>query len=211
MPHFTGNDLVCLRGGRTVFAKLGFALKKGEAIVLRGPNGSGKSSLLRLMAGLNQPHQGCIKWGSNPIVADLEAHNSRLHYIGHSDPVKAVMTVSENIKFWTNLRPGNKIINSTTSALEKLGISHLKNIHGGILSQGQKRRVNLARILTVFAPLWLLDEPTTALDQTGEVNLIDAIAEHRAKGGMVVISSHDANFATNAHVLDLRQFQVKPL
>jgi heme exporter protein A len=160
------------------------------------------------MAGLSQPHDGILKWNDVPILFDLEGHNSRLHFVGHTDPVKPEFTVRENIQFWTDLRLGARIINSPTSALKKLGISHLENVFGGILSEGQKRRVNLARILTIHAPLWLLDEPTTSLDQPAENNLIDAITEHRSEGGMVVISSHVTNIVTNARELDLEQFQV---
>jgi heme exporter protein A len=207
LPLFNGNNLVCFRGERTVFAKLDFSLDQGGALILRGANGSGKSSLLRLMAGLSQPLEGLLKWDNVPILFDIEDHNSRLHFVGHSDPVKTVLTVKENLQFWSKLRIGSRIINSPASALKKLGISHLENVHGGILSEGQKRRVNLARILTTYAPLWLLDEPTTSLDQTSEKNLIDAITEHRSEGGMVVISSHEANIATNAQELDLGYFQ----
>ena len=210
LPLFTGNDLVCFRGGRTVFAKLDFSLEQGEALILRGPNGSGKSSLLRLMAGLSQPQKGCLKWKEKPISVDPEAHNSRLHYIGHSDPVKPVMTVGENTRFWAGLRSGGSSNDTLTLALRKLGISHLRDVQGRFLSEGQKRRVNLARILTVHAPLWLLDEPATALDQTAEESLINAIYEHRARGGMVVISSHVANTLTDAQEIDLGQFRAVP-
>jgi heme exporter protein A len=206
LPLFTGTNLVCFRGGRTVFKNIDFALEQGEALILRGPNGSGKSSLLRIMAGLSQPQKGCLKWEDDPISFNPEAHNSRLHYIGHSDPVKPVMTVSENIQFWANLRSG-KINNDTlTSALKRMGISHLEGVHGRFLSEGQKRRVNLARILATHAPLWLLDEPATALDRTAEKNLIEAITEHQYRGGMVVISSHVANVVNNAREIDLEKF-----
>jgi heme exporter protein A len=211
LPLFNGNNLICFRGGRTVFANLDFKLDQGDALILRGPNGSGKSSLLRLMAGLSQPQDGLLNWNDVPILFDLENHNSRLHFVGHQDPVKPVLTVRENIQFWTNLRLGARIINTPVSALKILGISHLENVYGGVLSEGQKRRVNLARILTVHATLWLLDEPTTSLDQKAEKNLIDAITQHRSEGGMVVISSHVANIATNARELDLGQFQENSL
>ena len=207
LPLFNGNKLVCVRGERTVFAMLDFKLDQGDALILTGPNGSGKSSLLKLMAGLIQPYNGQLKWNDVPISFDIEKHNSRLHFVGHSDPIKPVLTVRENLQFWSDLRPKNHVINSPASALKKLGISNLENVRGGILSEGQKRRVNLARILTVNAPLWLLDEPTTSLDQTAKKNLINAITEHRSNGGMVIISSHVANIASNAQELDLGYFQ----
>ena len=207
MSIFTGNDLVCFRGGRTVFAGLGFALGPGEALILRGANGSGKSSLLRLMAGLSQPLEGTIAWESEPVSDDPEAHNARLHYIGHADPVKPVLTVAENIRFWTSLRPGSGGGDTLSSALDRLGIGHLADVPGRFLSAGQKRRVNLARILAAPAPIWLLDEPGTALDRAAEKNLVDAIAGHRAGGGMVATSSHAEESLPDARQIDLGQFQ----
>ncbi len=206
MPLFTGTDLVCFRGGRTVFAGLGFALGPGEALILRGANGSGKSSLLRLMAGLNRPLEGTIAWESEPVSEDPEAHNARLHYIGHADPVKPVLTVAENLRFWTSLRPGFGDGDTLSSALGRLGIGHLADVPGQFLSAGQKRRVNLSRILAAPAPLWLLDEPGTALDRAAKKNLHDAIAEHRAGGGMVVTSSHTEESLPDSREIDLGHY-----
>ena len=130
MPLFTGTDLVCFRGGRTVFAGLAFAVGPGEALILRGANGSGKSSLLRLMAGLSRPLEGTIAWQSESVSDDPEAHNARLHYIGHADPVKPVLTVAENIRFWTSLRTGSGDGDTIPLALDKLGIGHLADVPG---------------------------------------------------------------------------------
>lgn len=207
MPLFTGIGLVCFRGERTVFAGLGFALAAGGALMLRGPNGSGKSSLLRLMAGLGRPLDGAIAWDSEPIADDVEAHNARLHYIGHADPVKPVLTVAENLLFWASLRGKDGVAESIQSALAALGIGHLAEVPGRFLSAGQKRRVNLARLLAAPAPLWLLDEPATALDQAATRRLDDAIAEHRAGGGMVVMASHAEAAPDDAREIDLGQFQ----
>ncbi|MBT7942145.1 MAG: heme ABC exporter ATP-binding protein CcmA [Alphaproteobacteria bacterium] len=208
LSPFTGTDLICFRGGRTVFAGLNFTVSPGEALMLRGPNGSGKSSLLRLMAGLSRPLQGTIAWNGETIADDPEAHNARLHYIGHADPVKPVLTVAENLRFWSSLRAnfGNGE-DAIASALGKLGIIHLADVPGRFLSAGQKRRVNLARILAAPAAIWLLDEPHTALDRTAVENLDTAIAEHRADGGMVVISSHATDSLKHAREIDLSQFR----
>ncbi|MDA1088968.1 MAG: heme ABC exporter ATP-binding protein CcmA [Proteobacteria bacterium] len=215
MPHFTGTDLVCFRGERTVFTGLDFALGAGDALVLRGPNGSGKSSLLRLMAGLSRPLAGAVTWDDESIADNPEAHNLRMHYIGHADPVKPVLTVTENLDFWTllrskandELRQPNGVGEAIKSALARLGIGHLADVPGRFLSAGQKRRVNLARILAAPATLWLLDEPHTALDQAALRSLDDAIAEHRRGGGMVVISSHAQAAPEDADAIDLGQFQ----
>lgn len=207
MPHFTGTDLVCFRGERTVFTGLDFALNPGDALVLRGYNGSGKSSLLRLMAGLSQPLGGAVTWDHEAISEDPEAHNQRHHYIGHADPVKPVLTVTENLKFWTSLRLEGGVDDAIKAALSRLGISHLADVPGRFLSAGQKRRVNLARIMAAPAPLWLLDEPHTALDQAAMTSLDDAIALHRDGGGMVVMSSHAQAAPDAAQTIDLGQFQ----
>ena len=208
MSPFTGTDLICFRGGRTVFAGLAFAVGPGDALILRGPNGSGKSSLLRLMAGLGRPLQGTIAWDGAPVFEDPEAHNARLHYIGHADPVKPVLTVAENLRFWTSLRSGSGDGgDAVSSALGRLGIGHLADVPGRFLSAGQKRRVNLARVLAAPAPLWLLDEPATALDRAAVKNLYDAIAEHRAGGGMVVTSSHAEEALPGAREIDIGRFR----
>ncbi len=212
MPQFTGADLVCFRGGRTVFAGLGFALEPGGALLLRGPNGSGKSSLLRLMAGLARPLEGAVHWHGEDIATDPEAHNANLHYVGHADPVKPVLTVGENLRFWAAIKNGGKNDaagggGNVTAALDQLGIGHLEGVPGRFLSAGQKRRVNLARLLAAPAALWLLDEPATALDRAAAQSLNDAIGRHRSGGGMVVISTHAEAAQKDAAIIDLGTFQ----
>ena len=189
MPQFTGADLVCFRGERTVFAGLGFTLEPGSALLLRGPNGSGKSSLLRLMAGLAKPLSGSIKWDGENINADPEAHNANLHYVGHADPVKPVLTVGENLRFWALMKNGGGK-DEVTAALDQLGIGHLESVPGRFLSAGQKRRVNLARLLAAPAALWLLDEPTVGLDSESIEALTTAMAAQRDGGGMVIAATH---------------------
>ncbi|MCH7864271.1 MAG: heme ABC exporter ATP-binding protein CcmA [Proteobacteria bacterium] len=212
MSEFSGQDIHCFRGERTVFAGLGFALAPGDALVLRGPNGSGKSSLLRLMAGLARPRDGVIQWDGTAIAEDPEAHFGRLHYVGHADPVKAVLTVAENLAFWASLRTGNGggAAGVSSAALDGLGIGHLAAVPGRFLSAGQKRRVNLARLLTAPAALWLLDEPATALDTAARASLDDVIARHRSDGGMVVLSSHTETALEGARELNLGDFQESP-
>ena len=205
MPQFTGVDLVCFRGERTVFAGLGFTLEPGSALLLRGPNGSGKSSLLRLMAGLAKPLSGSIKWDGENINADPEAHNANLHYVGHADPVKPVLTVGENLRFWALMKNGGGK-DEVTAALDQLGIGHLESVPGRFLSAGQKRRVNLARLLAAPAALWLLDEPATALDRAAAQSLDAAIETHRSGGGMVVISTHAEAAQKDAAIIDLATF-----
>lgn len=205
MSDFTGTSLACVRGERTVFTGLDFTLKPGGALVLIGPNGSGKSSLLRLMAGLLKPFAGTISWGGEDVREDPEAHGARLHYVGHHDAVKPVLSVTENVAFWASLRGFGP--ERVTEALGTFAMKRLAEVPGRFLSAGQKRRVNLSRILAAPAPLWLLDEPTTALDKASIAVLEKTIAAHRAGGGMVVLSTHAEILLENPEVLDLAFFQ----
>ena len=209
MTRFTGTDVVCFRAERIVFEELNFALEPGGALMLRGANGSGKSSLLRLMAGLSRPLSGTIAWNDTDIADDPETHNRHFHYVGHADPVKPVLTVAENLAFWAAIRDRADTAGAVAEALERLGIGHLASVPGQFLSAGQKRRVNLARVLTAPADLWLLDEPQTALDSQASRSLDAAIADHRQQGGMVVMSSHAEADLKDAAPLDLGDFQAK--
>ena len=204
---FTGHELTCIRGERLVFAGLDFAIGPGDALMLVGANGSGKSSLLRLMAGLLRPADGVVRWGGETISADPEAHNARLHYVGHLDPVKAALTVAENLAFWARLGNGSGAV---APALETFDSAPLADVPGRFLSAGQKRRANLARLAASAATLWLLDEPTTALDARATACLMEAIARHRAGGGMVAISTHAELALEGARGLDLDAFARRP-
>jgi heme exporter protein A len=201
---FRGDRLACERGGRLVFARLGFSLAAGGMLVLRGANGSGKSTLLRVMAGLTPVLSGAIRWGDGAILADRLAHNSRCHYVGHQDALKPVLTVRQNLQLWQSLRDGAP--ERIDLALEQLGILRLADLPARLLSAGQRRRLALARLVAIPAPLWLLDEPATALDADG-VSLLDGVLRnHLAGGGRVVLSSH-GEVTGSAAVLDLMEFR----
>ena len=187
MSLFEGKDLLCVRGERVVFEGMSFALDPGQAILLTGANGSGKSSLLRLMAGLLRPMTGELWWKGAAI--DSDTHNQRLHYIGHLDAVKPALTVAENLQFWTMLT-GSVPKDSISFALSILGLSPLADIPARMLSAGQKRRLALARLIAIPAPLWLLDEPTIALDAQSTGVLREAILAHLKSGGMAAIATH---------------------
>jgi len=188
MASFTGKNLSCVRGERLVLEGIDFELSDTDAMILTGPNGAGKSTLLRLMAGLMPPSSGQLSWDGGAISDDASEHNSRTSYVGHADAVKPALSVSENVAFWAEVSgPGGLLPDDAMSAF---GITHLADLPARYLSAGQRRRVNLCRMLTSGAALWLLDEPTTALDSETSGALGSLIEAHRKSGGMVVISTH---------------------
>ena len=205
--RFSGRAVACMRGDRVVFSDLDFALGTGEVLVLTGPNGSGKSSLLRMMAGLLPPVSGAIEWDGENIAEDREIHAARLHYVGHLDAVKLALTVAENLRFWAALRPDAADIGP---ALGRFGISALADLPARFLSAGQRRRLALARIAVSGAPLWLLDEPTVALDGDGVAAVHAAIREHCAGGGGCVISTNTSLDLPDAKNLDMGGYGVDP-
>jgi heme exporter protein A len=211
VPELIGTDLACRRGERLVFIGLSFRLAAGAAMTLTGANGSGKSSLLRIVAGLLAPAAGRLSWGATPVSADLACHRSRLHYVGHLDAIKPAMTPREMLSFWGALRGGRMARGAPRheAALAALGIDGIADWPCRWLSAGQRRRVALARLLAEPAPLWLLDEPTTALDQHGQSRLEQAIAGHRAAGGMVIVATHTPLALDSAAVLALDAFAAR--
>lgn len=203
---FSAAGLACVRGERVVFTDLDFQLSCGEALFLLGPNGSGKSSLLRLLAGLLKPASGQLSWNGRPVNEDREAHSGRVHYVGHHDAIKPVLSVMENLRFWARLHDPRSGDATAQAALERFGLWHLHEVPGKLLSAGQKRRLNLARLLAAPAPLWLLDEPSVALDKASVKTLEEVMAEHRAGGGMVILSTHAFIDLPEARSLHLDRF-----
>lgn len=199
---FAGHGLACRRGERLVFAGLDFALPPGGALVLTGPNGSGKSSLLRLMAGLTRPEAGTLSWSGAPVAEDPAAHRARLHFIGHLDALKPVLSVAETLRFWAGMR-GNADV---AAGLARFRLTALADWPCRLLSAGQRRRLALARLVASPAPLWLLDEPANGLDAEALADLLAAIAAQRAGGGAVVLSTHARLAIEGADELSLARF-----
>ena len=206
MTSFHADQLACRRGDRLIFQGLGFSVQPGGALLLLGPNGSGKSSLLRLLAGLLKPSSGDIFWGAKPVASDRETHVGRLHYLGHQDAVKPVLTVEENLLFWARLHDPKTPEPRVEAALAAFNLKALARTPGKLLSAGQRRRLGLARLLAAPAPLWLLDEPSVGLDIESVDRLETILAEHRAGGGIVALSTHAHIALPGAEVLHLNQF-----
>lgn len=216
MDSFTGHNLLCIRGQRVVFQHLDFAVPRGGALLLVGPNGSGKSTLLRCMAGLLRPAAGDLRWNGVAITEDPEAHCRRLHFLGHANAIKPMLSVEENLRFWTAMHGAGRrgegigdlgsVVGGPRAALAHFGLEPLAEMPARLLSAGQRRRLALARLLAAPAPLWLLDEPATALDAAAVAQLEAAIAAHRAAGGCVVLSSHGDLRPPGAATLSLDDF-----
>ncbi len=207
-PELIAEDLACRRGARLVFAGVSFRLPAGGALVLTGANGSGKSSLLRLVGGLLAPARGRLLWGAAPVAADIAEHHARLHYVGHQDAVKPVMTPREILRFWAALRGLDlpAAAPALRDALAAFALDAVADWPCRWLSAGQRRRLALARLLATPAPLWLLDEPTSALDDDGQDRLEQVIAAHRAAGGRVLLATHAAIALDDAAGLALDAF-----
>jgi heme exporter protein A len=179
-------DLRCVRAGREVFAGLSFTVAAGEALVVTGPNGAGKTSLLRTLAGLIRPASGSVTMtGGDPELSVAE-HS---HFQGHLEPVKPTLTVAENLEFWARFLGGGDTA-PPDAALQTVGLAALAAMPAGYLSAGQRRRLSMARLLAVARPLWLLDEPTAALDLAGQDRFRELMRTHLAGGGLIVAATH---------------------
>ncbi len=176
-------SVAAFRGDYLVFADISFRLEPGGALVLTGRNGAGKTTLLRLIAGLVPRAAGEVLWAGEDALADLPSHAARLAYLGHQDAVKPALTAAENLSFWASGATSDR-------ALAAVGLEELGHLPARMLSAGQRRRVALARLALSGARLWLLDEPTAALDTASVVRLGALAAEHRARGGMVIAATH---------------------
>ncbi|WP_210432424.1 heme ABC exporter ATP-binding protein CcmA [Iodidimonas gelatinilytica] len=196
--------LACRRGQRLLFAGLDFSLERGRILILRGPNGSGKTSLLRLLAGLSRPEAGQLFWCGMAVPPSGAGLSEQVHYVGHSSGMKAAFSVTDNLRFWARYLGGAE--DRLEASLEALDLEALAHLPVGALSAGQQRRVSLARLLVAPRPLWLLDEPTVALDSDNQHRLTGLIQTHVQNGGMAVIATHTP-LGVDGASLDLRDFQ----
>lgn len=183
--RLSGQGVGCVRGGRQVFAGLDFAATSGEAVAVVGRNGSGKTSLLRLIAGLLVPAEGRITLAGGDAELTLP---EQCHYLGHRDALKPALSVAENLAFWADFLGGERF--DVPETLTTVGLAHAIDLPAGFLSAGQRRRLSLARLLAVRRPVWLLDEPTNALDVAGQGMFAGLMREHLSRDGMIIAATH---------------------
>jgi heme exporter protein A len=192
-------DLACVRAGRLVFSGLSFRSSAGVLCAVTGPNGSGKSSLLRILAGLLSPAAGTV------IYDGRGEDEPFVHYVGHADALKPTLTLREMLRFWAALfgASASEASCDPAAAAEAAGLAHALDLPTGVLSEGQRRRAGLARLLLAARPLWLLDEPAASLDRDGDALLRRLMAEHLAGGGMIVAATHQPLPLAPHQVLEL--------
>jgi heme exporter protein A len=182
MMRLRASNVAVERGARLLFSGLSFSLADGEGLVVVGPNGAGKTSLLRSIAGLLSLSAGEI------FLEGAESVGEAAHYLGHADAMKAALTARENLEFWSCMLGRGGL--SPRDALERVGLAHVLDFPISILSAGQKRRAAFARLLVATRPLWLLDEPLTALDAVAQESIVAIMRDHLADGGLLVAATH---------------------
>jgi heme exporter protein A len=189
------DDLCVARGGVPVLMGVSLELEAGQALILRGPNGAGKTTLLRTLAGLQPPLSGRITGAED-----------RIAYAAHSDGLKSMLSVEENLRFWAQVFGERDI----AEALDAFALHELRDRLAGTLSAGQKRRLGLARLLVTGRPVWMLDEPTVSLDTKAVAMFADAVRRHLAQGGSALIATHIDLGLDDAQVFDITPCRATP-
>ncbi len=205
--RLVAENLSARRGEDLIFTDISFTLGAGESLVLTGRNGSGKSTLLRVVAGLLRPETGRVTWISDKAESGMRAAEA-CHYLGHRNAMKAELTVSENLSFWKeffgDVDGGGGI--SPGEAADAVGLGGIIHLPFGYLSAGQQRRMAFAKLLVAYRPVWILDEPTAALDMSAEGVFTGLINAHLATGGIVLAATHQPLGLENARELKMTGF-----
>ncbi|MEM8973683.1 MAG: heme ABC exporter ATP-binding protein CcmA [Pseudomonadota bacterium] len=178
-------DVSLERGGRLILSGLSFSVRSGAALVLKGANGAGKTTLLRGIAGFLPLAGGAMEVEGGDGESEIGGQS---HYVGHLSANKPAMSVFENLMFWCDLNGGESP--RIEQALDAFDLSALAHIPASYLSAGQRRRLGLARVLVAERPIWLLDEPTTALDSSSQAAFIRVCNSHLAAGGLLIAATH---------------------
>lgn len=194
------------RGEDLIFNDISFALGAGEALIVTGPNGSGKSTLLRVLAGLLAAESGGLFLEDGP--PGFKHPHELSHYLGHRNAMKRELTVEENLSFWQRFlgdSPGGTGIDLVAAA-EAVGLADIMHLPFGYLSAGQQRRMAMAKLLVAHRPIWILDEPTAALDAGADRLFSGLVAAHLGRGGIVIAATHQPLGIGQTQALQMRGF-----
>lgn len=187
----SARDLHCERDGRVLFSDLQLKVVGSEVLQVQGANGSGKSTLLRILAGLNSEYTGRIEWQGEPVRSVREQYRQALFFLGHAPAINRSLTPLQNLRWFCAMR-GKRDDAAILESLASLGLAGYEDIPCYQMSAGQQRRVSLARLPLSGAKLWILDEPFTALDRQGVIELEQRIAAFASAGGAVILTTHHA-------------------
>lgn len=179
-----------MRGDRRLFRDLSFSITPGTLLQLTGPNGSGKTSLLRILAGLSSPESGAVRWAGTNIRSLAEDYSQHVAYIGHRNGVKEELSSLENLRISSGLGGFTVTTSQAREALQRMGLKGREDLPTRFLSEGQRRRSALARLITGNATLWLLDEVLASLDESARSLIESVISGHLSDGGMAVVATH---------------------
>jgi len=196
-------NLACARGDRNLFEGLNFALRPGELLHILGANGSGKTTLLRTLCGLTRPADGVIRWQGSTIRELGDDYRAELAYVGHTNALQGELTPAENLRAAAGLGAAASE-HDIERALERFNLSALRSFPAKVLSQGQKRRLGLARLALLRRRLWIMDEPFAALDTHSIALVTELLAGHLALGGLVALTSHQEFDIGNLEFLSIR-------
>jgi len=200
---FEAVNLSCVRDERPLFSDLSFTIEPGDMVQIEGQNGAGKTSLLRILAGLSSPDSGEVRWKGENTCRQRDLFHQDLLFLGHQPGIKSVLTAYENLAFYQSV-DGKVDSEALYQALENVGLLGYEDVTVAQMSAGQQRRVALARLWLTRAPLWILDEPLTAIDKQGVATLIELFEMHAGRGGMVVLTTHQDLQGVNRDVRKLR-------
>lgn len=210
--HLQASDLAARRGEELIFEGVSFSLTSGEALVLTGKNGSGKSTLLRVLAGLLRQEEGTITVTNANGDTDIRLPEIS-HYLGHRNAMKSELTVDENLAFWRRYLGDTHLGDtgggrgmSIEDAADAVGLSGITHLPFGYLSAGQQRRFAFAKLLVSHRPVWILDEPTAALDASADQLFAGLIEAHRGAGGIVIAATHQPLGLSDARELRMAGF-----
>lgn len=206
LTQLKAQELACIKRDKLLFNNLALRVKSGEMLVVAGPNGAGKTSLLRILAGLSMPEEGTVYWGDVPINDIDSLYLQDLIYIGHKLGFSINLTALENLRFWMQQRGQEASDELIIDVLDNLALVGMEDVLVRQMSAGQQRRVALARLWLTPAPIWILDEPLTALDKLGIELLQSKMISHVQAGGIIISTSHQ-QFAVD---IPVRVLELEP-